>query len=283
MENGNNGNSKNYNFYLKGDNGKAVLLIHGITGTPSEMRYLGRSLHKAGFTVLCNTLPRHCATLKELKKVTWQELYSACVEDLKRLKAESQGEVFVGGLSMGALIGIHLAREFPDEVSGVVALAPTLFYDGWAIDKRKVLLDIFWHIPLFRKIIDIREDWPYGLKDESLRETMGRFYKNADANKFDSRVILFGSPFFPLANLYQLHLLAKVIKKELPSVKNPILIIHAREDDMTSPKNAEYIYNRIASVNKFLVLLDNSYHMITIDKDKDRVSEEVIKFLNNSR
>ena len=60
-----------YNFFLKGANGKGVLLIHGITGTPSEMRYYAKSLNRAGYSVYCNTLPRHCGTLSELKKVTW--------------------------------------------------------------------------------------------------------------------------------------------------------------------------------------------------------------------
>ncbi len=81
-------NNKKYNFFFKGNSNKAVLLIHGITGTPSEMRYLGNCLNKAGFTVLCNILPRHCSTLGELKKVTWQEVADACIEDLKLLKKD---------------------------------------------------------------------------------------------------------------------------------------------------------------------------------------------------
>lgn len=130
-------NDKKYNFLLKGDKEKAVLLIHGITGTPSEMRYLGKGLNKAGFTVFCNTLPRHCNTLKELKKVTWQEICQACKDDFKKLKKDFP-RVFVAGLSMGALMGVHLAYEFPTEVSGIIALAPTFFYDGWAVKERSV-------------------------------------------------------------------------------------------------------------------------------------------------
>jgi len=128
--------------------------------------------------------------------------------------------------------------------------------------------------------VDIRESWPYGLKDEDLRWSIERFYKGADARKFSNKVLLFGSPFFPVASLYQHHLLKKVVEKELPSIKTPTLILHAREDDMTSIKNAEYIYGRIGSEVKSLVLLEDSYHMITIDKDKDRVIQETVNFLN---
>lgn len=270
--------SKRYSFFLKG-NSKAVLLIHGITGTPAEMGYLGRALNKAGFTVLCNTLPRHCSTLKELNNISWQEIFAACVDDLNRLK-EEYAQVFVGGLSMGALIGIHLAYKFPSKVSGIIALAPTLFYDGWAIHKGKALILFVWHIPFLRKMINIREGPPYGLKDEFLRENIRKFYSKAKVSELNNKVGLFGSPFFPLACLYQHHLFAKLIKRELALVKCPILILHAREDDMVSPKNAEYIFKNIGSSNKSLVILEDSYHMITIDREKDKVAEEIINFLN---
>lgn len=273
-------NFKKYNFYFRGTGDKGILLIHGITGTPSEMRYLGKELNRAGFSALCNTLPKHCATLSDLKKVTWQEIYAACKEDLIRLKKDCS-RVFVGGLSMGALMAVHLAKNFPAEVSGIIALAPTLFYDGWALHKGKIFLKPAWSIPFLRHSINIREDWPYGLKDEAMRENVHRFYKNAKASEFDDKVLLFGSPFFPLTCLYQANLFAKIVKKDLSFVKAPILIIHAREDDMTSLKNAEFIFKNITSPKKSLVVLEDSYHMITIDKEKDKVAEEITKFLNN--
>lgn len=271
-------NSNKYNFLLEGSNGKAVLLIHGITGTPSEMRYLGRILHKAGFTVFCNTLPRHCASLGELKKVTWQEIACACVDDFKRLRAGYE-KVFVAGISMGALMAVHLAYKFPQEISGVIALAPTLFYDGWALHKGKIVMETLWHIPLIRNTVNVRESWPYGLKDEYLRDNIERFYKNAKAGEFDKKVVMFGSPFFPVACLYQHRLFTNVVKKELAAVKKPILILHAREDDMTSIKNAQYLFDNIGSQDKTLVVLEDSYHMITIDNEKEKVASEAVKFI----
>jgi len=271
-------NLARYNFLLKGSK-KAVLLIHGITGTPSEMRYFGKSLNNAGYTVFCNALPRHCGSLNELKKVTWNEIESACIEDFRRLKEENS-QVFVAGLSMGALMGIHLAHLFPSEVSGIVALAPTLFYDGWALHKGKILMSLVWHIPFVRNSINIREGWPYGLKDEDSREGIERFYKNAKASEFSKKSLLFGSPFFPLSCLYQHTLFVKVVQKELPEVKTPILMLHANEDDMTSIRNAQYIFEHIGSADKTLVPLEDSYHMITIDKQKDKVAKETVKFLD---
>ena len=272
-------NPNKYNFFLKGTNNQAVLLIHGITGTPSEMRYFGKCLNEVGYTVLCNTLPGHCSTLRDLKKVTWQQIVDACIEDFKALKKEHE-KVFVAGLSMGALVAVHIAYKFPEDAAGIIALAPTIFYDGWALHKGKSLINFLWHIPALRRMINIREGWPYGLKDEALRENISRFYKHAKASSFDNKVFLFGSPFFPVACLYQHNLLAKIVKKELPLVETPILILHAQEDDMVSPKNARYLINYIGSLEKSLIILEDSYHMITIDKEKDKVAQEALKFMS---
>ena len=272
-------NSKKYSFFHKGSKG-AVLLIHGITGTPSEMRYFGRCINKAGFTVLCKSLPHHCGTLNELKQVRWQEIVDSSIADFNSLK-EEYDRVFIGGLSMGVLVAIHLAYLFPAKVNGIIGLAPTLFYDGWAIHKGQVLLPLVWHIPFLRNLINIREGFPYGLKDEFWRDKISKSYHSATrSNQFNSDVVLFGSPFFPLACLYQHHLLAKIVKKEISSVKAPIMLIHAKEDDMTSPRNAEYIMQNIGSPDKSLLLLEDSYHMITIDREKDKVAEAAIQFLD---
>jgi len=268
-----------FKIFLKGGK-NAVLLVHGITGTPSEMRYLAKSFNKAGYTVLCNTLPHHCSTLEEPKRATWQEIADLCIEDFKALRREHD-KVFVAGLSMGALMGIHIASKFPAEVSGIIALAPTLVYDGWAVHKGQVLLPLAWHIPYFRNRIDIRENAPYGLKDESLRGAIQAFYSKAEKNSQNEKVVMFGSPFFPLASLYQHHKFVKIVKKELAKVKTPILVLHAKEDDMTSLKNAQYIYKNIASSDKSLIVLENSYHMIVIDKDKEYVVDETVKFMNS--
>ncbi|OGX45809.1 MAG: hypothetical protein A3G38_00320 [Omnitrophica WOR_2 bacterium RIFCSPLOWO2_12_FULL_51_8] len=273
-----NNESKKYNFFLRGGQ-KAVLLIHGITGTPSEMRYFGASLNKAGYTVFCNTLPKHCSSLNELKRVTWQEIAECCIADFRKLKQEYP-RVFVAGISMGALMGMHLAYLFAGEVSGIIALAPTLFYDGWALPKTKALMKLVWHIPLIRNKINIREGWPYGLKDEESRENIERFYKNAKVGIDSKKTILFGSPFFPMACLYQHHLFIKVVKKELAQIKAPILILHSSADDMVSIRNGKYIYAHIGSPDKTLIPLYESYHMITIDKDKDLVAQEARNFMD---
>jgi len=271
-------NQQKVNFQLKGTNNKAVLLIHGITGTPTEMRYVGGQLNRAGYTVLCKMLPGHGTTLSELKKVTWQEIAGFCENDFLELKSRYR-QVFVGGLSIGALIAIHIAYKYPGGVSGIIGFGPTVFYDGWAHYKGRFLLELVWRIPFLRNSIVVRESWPYGLKDEVLREKVHRFYQKATRKKGNKNNLSFGTPYFPIACLYQGHLLARTVKKELHHVKSPIIILHSSNDDMASRKNAEYVFERIASLNKYLVILEDSYHMITIDQEKEKVAQEVIGFL----
>ena len=117
---------------LKGDNGSAVLLVHGLTGTPNEMKYLATYLNKRGYTVICPVLANHGESIWVLKNTTWQEIHASLRKVLTDGKlSEFNGPIFASGLSMGSLFALLLADEFKDRISGVSCLAPTLFYDGW--------------------------------------------------------------------------------------------------------------------------------------------------------
>src|SRR5215467_15002695 len=96
-------------FYFRGgDNG--CLLIHGLTGTPGEMRYLGERLHSAGFTVNGVCLAGHCTTVEDLKNKAWQDWYLSVKEGYNQL-ASSCKKVFLCGISAGALLALYLAHE----------------------------------------------------------------------------------------------------------------------------------------------------------------------------
>ena len=99
-------------FLLEGTNNKGVLLIHGYTGTPAEMRLLGDHLHQEGYTVLGVLLPGHGTKPENLNETKWQDWYAAAEEGFKRLE-ESCSEVMVAGLSMGGLLAIKVAAELP--------------------------------------------------------------------------------------------------------------------------------------------------------------------------
>ncbi|MCX5679060.1 MAG: alpha/beta hydrolase, partial [Candidatus Omnitrophica bacterium] len=186
-----------------------------------------------------------------------------------------KGRIFVSGLSMGAILALLLAYEFPDRISGVSCLAPTLFYDGWNTPWSKYFLFLA-HSPI-RYIAYFKEEPPYGIKNEIIQERIHRYYKNATLMDLDN-VAQYGYPYFPVSLLYQLQLLVKYVSERLPGMRFPVQLIQAKDDDMTSTKNSKFIYDSIASKTKEIVLLYNSYHVITADQERDKVAAKMDNF-----
>ncbi len=244
----------------------SVLLIHGLTGSPFEMKYLARKLSKAGFAVKGPCLKGHCTTLKDLSKTNWEDWYGSVRESFIEMK-KSSDSVSVVGLCMGALLSLHLSHEFGSEVAAVSLISTTLFYDGWSLPWYKFLLPIAYYFP-FRYIYSYSETEPYGIKNKALRERIVNLMKN-DSIAYTKT---------PAASIHELFKLINQVKKELPAITTPALILHSDEDDLTSIKNPDYVEEKIGSKVVRKIILDDSYHMMTIDNQKDRVAEETISF-----
>ncbi len=260
---------------LKGQNHRTVILIHGLTGTPNEMKFLSQFLNKRGNSVICARLANHGQPLGILKKTKWQDFYQSARKAFMEIK-DSGNLIFASGLSMGALLALLLAEEFPDKIAGVSCLSPTLFYDGWNTPWSRCLLPLAYMTPI-KHYFYFKEEAPYGIKNEQVRQMVHKYYSQAKLD--DMRGIAqFGYPYFPVALLYQLHLLVKYLSKRLPHIDTPVQLIQAKDDDMTSVKNSQFIYDRVSSKNKELVLLDNSYHVITADQERDKVAQEMERF-----
>jgi carboxylesterase len=144
-----------------------VLLIHGLGGTPVELRYIAKSLERIGCTVFCCQLAGHCGTPEELRRSTWQEWYASVEAAHDKLK-EHCDIILAGGLSMGGILAIHLAQNRPSEVHGLLLYAPTLKLDGWSMPWHSVFLQYVRPTPI-RLEIDLPEHEPYGIKDERVR------------------------------------------------------------------------------------------------------------------
>ena len=86
-----------------------VLLIHGLTGTPSEMKHLGRVISRKGISVACPELAGHCKSIQDLKKTKWQDWYASVEKAFDALKEEFE-HVFITGLSMGALMAMMISE-----------------------------------------------------------------------------------------------------------------------------------------------------------------------------
>ena len=128
----------------------------------------------------------------------------------------------------------------------------------------------------------LKEEYPYGIKNERLRSRIESFYKKSDLFDY-SKVHLYGYPVIPVSCMYQNYLLAKYIKSILGKVNTPIQLLQAKEDDVTSPKNSYFIYDHIASKDKEVVLFEDSYHIIIADQERDKVAEKTIAFFEKHK
>jgi carboxylesterase len=261
-------------FFMEGDN-NLCFLIHGLTGTAREMYSIGTRLNRNGFSVASPMMYGHNRSLSVLKRLRWQDFYAGIKKELLKY-LPSFDKIYVAGLSFGSLIGLLLAYEFPKKVRAVNCFSPTLFFDGWNTPKSRVLLPLIFKTPL-KYYLYLKEEHPYGIKNERLRKKIAGFYKNAGLFDY-SKVHLYGYPVIPVSSMYQNRLLAKHITRLLPKIKTPIQILQAKDDDTTSPKNSFFIYDRIGSRDKRVILLENSYHIIIADQERKVVAKEALTF-----
>ncbi|HEV7779524.1 MAG TPA: alpha/beta fold hydrolase [Luteibacter sp.] len=257
-------------FHFEGGR-SGVLLIHGLTGTPTEMRLVGKGLNRAGFTVHGMQLAGHCGNQDDLLATTWQDWY-ASVEEAARKMREHVDQVFVAGLSMGALLALKLAAERPEWIAGVGVYGATFRYDGWSIPwtgKLSFLLPMFKLLGIGKQRSFIEQP-PYGIRDERLRAQVSAAMFDGDS----AAAGLPGNPWHSLAELYEL---ARDVRRSLPRVTAPCLVAHATEDDVASLGNARLVQRNVTGPVEML-LLDNSYHMITIDRERRTLIERTADF-----
>ncbi len=273
----NNSDIPDASFFLKG-NKNLCLLIHGLTGTPKEMSSIATRLNNTGYSVSAPLLDGHNQSISVLKRKTWQEIYAALKKEFLKYES-SYDNIFVAGLSFGALLGILLAHEFPGRIKAINCYSPTLFFDGWATPKASILLPLIYMTPI-KFYLYFKEEYPYGIKNEKLRSRIESFYKQAELFDY-SKVHLYGYPVIPVSCMYQNHLLARYLMPRLKKINVPIQLLQARNDDVTSPKNSNYIYEHICSYDKKIIFLEDSYHIITADQERDKVIEQTILFFDN--
>ncbi len=262
-------------FFMNANSPNLCFLIHGLTGTAREMASIAKRLNTARFSVTAPMMPRHNRSLSELKRASWEELYAGIKNEFLKYAADYDN-IFLGGLSFGALLCLLLAYEFPNKVRAITCYSPTLFFDGWNTPKLKFLLPLICKTPL-KYYLYLKEESPYGIKNERLRAKIEGFYSQADLFDY-SKVHLYGYPVIPVSNMHQNLRLTSYISKILPAIKTPIQLIQAKEDDITSPENSYFIYNRIGSKDKKVLLLEDSYHIIIADQERERVAQETIDF-----
>ena len=251
-----------------------VLLIHGLTGTPNEMRFVAKGLNRNGFTVHGMQLAGHCGSEEDLLKTGWHDWYRSVWEAADRLRGEVD-HMFVAGLSMGSLLALKLAADRPEDVDGLGLYGTTFVYDGWTIPwigKLSFLLPLvvglgFGHRQKFH------ECFPYGIKDERIRQRIAGSMLDGDS----AAAGLPGNPWPSLAEFYRLSFR---VRQQLHSIQTPCLVVHAVDDDVASLKNVRMIVRGVKGPVE-TVLLENSYHMVTVDQERDKLIDRSVRFFNH--
>jgi carboxylesterase len=246
-----------------------VLLVHGLGGTPVELRFIANGLARAGCTVYCCQLAGHCGTPEELRRSTWQEWYQSVEAAHDKLK-EQCDVILAGGLSMGGILAIHLAQNRPASVHGLLLFAPTLKLDGWSMPWHSVFLQYVRPLPV-RLEFDLAERDPYGIKDERVRRLVVASMQSGNSGEAG----IFSTPMRSLAHFNSL---VAVVRPNLSKVRQPALIVHPRDDDMASLKNAQYLQANLGGLVDTLIL-DDSYHIVTLDQQRHIVAERTLRFV----
>src|SRR5687767_13587715 len=220
-----------------------VLLVHGFTGTPMSMRPWGEHLAAAGFAVRCPLLPGHGTRWQDCNTSTHDQWTTAAEDAFDALAAECD-RVFVAGLSMGGTLSIRLAETRPDDVAGLLLVNPALLTQR--LDARLLL-------PMIAKVTGSWAAIAGDIKKPGVTEL--------------------AYPKLPTRAMMQLRSLWAATRADLAKVTAPVMVYRSREDHVVEAVSTQTLLAGISSTDATEVVLDNSYHVATLDNDAPTIFE----------
>lgn len=235
-----------------GDGRAAALCLHGLTGTPYEVRPIAEALAARGIRALGPALPGHDSTPEELRRVSYLDWLAAARAEVEKLRTDHE-TVFIAGLSMGGAVTLTLAGE---------GLADAIAVVGTPLFLRPAPLVVL--IPLAKYVHH------YLPKQEG-----------SDIQDPVARARHPGYKKMPLASIHELMKLQKRLRPRLSKITAPILVAHGAFDRTASPEDAHRIVGEVSSDVRRLLLLPNSGHVVTVDNDGARLSEEIAGFFTS--
>jgi carboxylesterase len=225
-----------------------VLLVHGFTGSPASMKPWAHALAEQGYAVEVPLLPGHGTRWQDLNQVTWSQWYDEAAAAFDRLREECEA-VVVAGMSMGGSVALRLAEERGEQVSGIVLVNPFLS------SSRKELVAL----PVLKLVVP------------SLRGVVNDIKKPGQDEH--------GYPRLPLKGLAAVTAMWKVVVPDLKRVTQPLLYFRSTTDHVIDASSSATVLRGVASVDVEERLLDNSYHVATLDHDADQIHTESAAFV----
>jgi len=239
-----------------------VLLLHGLWGSAREMLPVANALRRTGYRVEIPEISGY-AYAAGRKMASWRDWVQGALIAFDELASEHES-VLVGGLCAGAMVSLAVAAQRPRRVKALCILSPTVFFDGWGLPWLTRLRYIGYYTP-FRYFWKIPEKEPFGVKNPLLRRWIAREMAQREMSAA-------GAAYLPLTGLHELERLLAFVKRSLADISAPTLIIHAREDEISTLRSPHYLLERLGSRIKHLRLLENSYHMVTLDNERQQVA-----------
>lgn len=227
-----------------------ILLLHGLSGAPAEVKPLGDYLAAKGYSTLGPWLKGHGTSPADLAKTRWQDWSQSAQEALEALRKRCS-KIYLAGLSMGADQALHLASHY--SVAGVISMAAPIRIPDFRFNG----------IAFFRFLQRRTSNLTGGVLDPSAppHETY---------------------PYLSTDSLYELKKLMRHVADDLPFVTAPVLVVQGRKDSMVAPENGKWVYEALGSKLKHLVYLDRSDHVIPLDYDRGVLFEKALRFIKTA-
>ena len=244
------------------------LLIHRLGGKPSDLVYVADGLATAGFSVHCPLVYGHGGSRALLGATTWQQ-WNSSVAAAHDALARRCDAIVVGGLGVGALLALAMAADRPETVKGLTLFAPTFWPNGWAMPWYGSALKLVGSKRL-ANLFSFDERHPFGIKDDELRGQMLKAQTSDGRSAQDALGRSGGA-------LLEVKWLASHVARRLKQIRQPCLIFHPRHDDRSSLSASQTLQKGLGGMVD-LIVLDDSYHLVTMDRQRQLVLERVLEF-----
>lgn len=245
-----------------------TILLPGLNGSGMELGQLPRFLESAGHDVLIPEIPGFLFGEPASHFKTWISQLHHIIDE-KRHEYEI---INIAGISMGATLATVVASQRTD-IASLVLMSPVLKYDGWSVPWYRPMLDLFYLLGLRNWEYSERE--PFGVKNIDLRRRIGDKFKT-------SKVSEVGAASISAKHLYQAKGLMSAAQHGLHHLTTRLLVIQSVEDDTCSIWSAEEILSRCRAEMRRVIWLGNSYHIVTIDNEREIVLNEVLHFISQT-
>ena len=250
------------------DSSPLIVLFHGLSSSPLEFNFLSSQLTAAGYRVNAPTIAGYSFGGKASSWKFWLKEAIKHVQDLQKTESKP---ISLGGISLGSTLALAVASELND-ILGVVALSTTLKYNGWAIPWYRSLIPFGMMLGLGDHF-KYRERDPFGIKNPQIRAYIKRVLSSHDISAV-------GGLYMSLRHMHEGNKLCKYVTENLSRVSSSVLTIHAIDDEIANTFNAELVGEKSNASLLRQIYLGNSYHMITVDNERETVAYETQNFLD---